>query len=120
VTSSPPTRIRLPPNDVREPFAYDRPIIPLAPIVGDAGAKLLRMRWRGSIPLADRHTEAGERSHTSARAGPRRQAIPLYRNAITIDDRRLDETLHGLIQDIEGHITLAFVARDGSVAAAAV
>ncbi len=27
---------------------------------------------------------------------------PRYKHAITIDDRRLDETLHGLLQDIEG------------------
>ena len=41
-----------------------------------------------------------------------RRLIPLYRHAITIDDRRLDEILHGLIQDIEGGYvhSLAFVA----------
>jgi len=35
-----------------------------------------------------------------------------YKHAVTIDDRRLDETLHGLIQDIEGDYlhSLAFVA----------
>ena len=39
-------------------------------------------------------------------------AVPRYKHAITIDDRRMDETLHGLIQDIEGGYvdSLAFVA----------
>ena len=38
--------------------------------------------------------------------------VPRYEHAITIDDRHMDETLHGLIQDIEGGYvdSLAFVA----------
>ncbi len=48
------------------------------------------------------------------------KAIPLYRHAITIDDSRLDEPLHGLIQDIEGGYvhSLAFVS-PGRMAVAA-
>ena len=40
------------------------------------------------------------------------RAVPRYKHAITIDDRRMDETLHGLIQDIEGGYvdSLAFVS----------
>src|SRR5207253_473745 len=39
------------------------------------------------------------------------RAHPRYRHALTVDDRRMDETLHGLIQDIEGRYidSLAFV-----------
>ncbi|HEY2537855.1 MAG TPA: hypothetical protein VGI24_12865 [Solirubrobacteraceae bacterium] len=37
---------------------------------------------------------------------------PRYKHAVTIDDRRMDKTLHGLIQDIEtGYIdSIAFVS----------
>jgi len=37
-----------------------------------------------------------------------------YKHAVTIDDRHMDETLHGLIQDVEGGYihSLAFVASD--------
>ncbi len=40
------------------------------------------------------------------------QAVPCYKHAITMDDHRMDETLHGLVQDIEaGDVySLAFVA----------
>ena len=51
------------------------------------------------------------------------RAVPRYKHAITIDDRRMDETLHGLIQDIEGGYvdSLAFVlAGPHALAAAAV
>ena len=40
------------------------------------------------------------------------RAVPRYEHAMTIDDRRMDETLHGLIQDIEGGYidSVAFVS----------
>ena len=40
------------------------------------------------------------------------RAHPRYEHALTIDDHRMDETMHGLIQDIEGGYvkSLAFVA----------
>ena len=45
-----------------------------------------------------------------------------YTHAITIDDRRLDETMHGLIQDVEGGYVEASRSwpRADGVAAAAV
>jgi sulfide:quinone oxidoreductase len=103
------------PMVVREPFAYGLASrYPLQRIVSDAGATLLeeQLAWiePGKHTL---HTEPGKAieydalllalgAHTSAR----------YEHAVTIDDRHMDETLHGLIQDIEGDYihSLAFVA----------
>jgi len=103
------------PMTVREPFAYTAARrYPLAQIVQDAGAELLA----GELDYADPerhtvHTKAGEAIEYDALVlamGAR--AVPRYKHAITIDDRRMDETLHGLIQDIEGGYvdSLAFVA----------
>jgi sulfide:quinone oxidoreductase len=103
------------PMAVREPFAYGAARrYPLPPIVNDAGAQLLsdELAWvdpAGQIV----HTEAGEQiSYDALVLALGAKAIPLYRHAITIDDRCLDETLHGLIQDIEGGYihSLAFVS----------
>ena len=103
------------PMTVREPFAYGAARrYPLARIVHDAGAELLS----DALAWVDRagqivHTEAGEEiSYDALVLALGAKAIPLYRHAITIDDRCLDETLHGLIQDIEGGYisSLAFVS----------
>jgi sulfide:quinone oxidoreductase len=103
------------PMTVREPFAYGAAHrYPLAPIVHDAGAELLtdELAWVDPVKQTI-HTKAektipydalvlalGAKPHT------------LYQHAVTIDDRRMDETLHGLIQDIDGGYvhSLAFVA----------
>jgi sulfide:quinone oxidoreductase len=103
------------PMTVREPFAYGQAHhYPLAPIVHDAGAKLLSDALAWVDPDAQAlHTEGDEEIHYDALVlALGAKAIPLYRHAITIDDRCLDETLHGLIQDIEGGYvhSLAFVA----------
>ena len=103
------------PMTVREPFAYPQAHrYPLAPIVREAGAELVvdELAW----------VDAEQRvAHTSSDAaieydvlvlalGARAQ--PRYEHAITVDDRRLDEALHGLIQDIEeGYVaSVAFVS----------
>ena len=103
------------PMTVREPFAYAAARrYPLAQIVRDAGAELLadELDWVEPDKHAI-HTKAGEAIEYDALVlalGAR--AVPRYKHAITIDDRRMDETLHGLIQDIEGGYvdSLAFVA----------
>jgi sulfide:quinone oxidoreductase len=103
------------PMAVREPFAYgSAQRYPLEPIVQDVGAKLLSdaLAWidhAGQIV----HTDAGEELPYDALVlALGAKAVPVYRHAITIDDRRLDEQLHGLIQDIEGGYvhSLAFVS----------
>src|SRR5271166_3638515 len=93
------------PMTVREPFAYaGARHYPLAPIVRDAGAELLvdELAWVEPAEHA-LHTKADavvEYDALVLALGAR--AVPRYEHAITIDDRRLDATMHGLIQDIEG------------------
>jgi sulfide:quinone oxidoreductase len=103
------------PMAVREPFAYAgaRRYL-LAPIVRNAGATLLSGEL-GWIDPANKtiHTKADESIEYDALVlalGAR--STERYPHAITIDDRNLDEALHGLIQDIEGDYIhkLAFVS----------
>jgi sulfide:quinone oxidoreductase len=103
------------PMVVREPFAYaGAQRYPLAAMVEDAGATLLV----GELDWIDRsartiHTKAGEPIEYDALVLALGAKITeRYPHALTIDDRELDGTLHGLIQDIEGGYIhkLAFVA----------
>jgi sulfide:quinone oxidoreductase len=103
------------PMVVREPFAYARAQrYPLASIVEDAGATLLH----GELAWID---PTKQTLHTKADAAIGYDALVLalgarvtrrYEHALLIDDRDLDETMHGLIQDVEGGYVhqLAFVA----------
>ena len=103
------------PMTVREPFAYGSARrYPLAPIVADAGARLLAGELEWVDPAGQLvHTRAGEQvAYDALVLALGGKAHTRYPHALTIDDRRLDETLHGLIQDIEGGYvhSLAFVA----------
>jgi sulfide:quinone oxidoreductase len=103
------------PMVVREPFAQGAARrYPLAPIVRDAGATLLH----GELDWID---PVGRTIHTKAEESIEYDALVLalgartskrYKRALTIDDRDLEETMHGLIQDVEGDFIhkLAFVA----------
>jgi sulfide:quinone oxidoreductase len=103
------------PMSVREPFAYGpAERYQLEPIVRDAAARLLNGEL-GSVdaPMQTIQTKAGESLEYDALVlalGAR--AEPRYEHALTIDDRHLDETLHGLIQDVEGGYirSIAFVS----------
>src|SRR5580704_10494880 len=103
------------PMVVREPFAYGAAHrYPLAPIVHDAGATLLtdKLAWVDRVTRTI-HTEAGESLEYDALMLALGASITKrYPHALTIDDRDLNETMHGLIQDIEdGNVhKLAFVA----------
>jgi sulfide:quinone oxidoreductase len=103
------------PMVVREPFAYAAANrYPLAQMVSDAGATLLEGEL-GWIDPASRtiHTKAGQPLEYDALVLALGATISnRFPHALTIDDRNLDETLHGLIQDIEGGYIhrLAFVA----------
>ena len=103
------------PMTVREPFAYGRARrYPLAEIVSDAGAELLEEEL-GWVDPDERtlHTETGKAIKYGALVlAPGAYAHARYKHAVTIDDRHMDETLHGLVQDIEGDYihSLAFVA----------
>ncbi len=112
---APNTEFVFRPMVVREPFAYGAAHhYPLGPIVQDAGAALItdKLAW---IDRATRtiQTEAGESLEYDALMLALGASInKRYTHALTIDDRDLDETMHGLIQDIEGGYVhkLAFVA----------
>ena len=103
------------PLAVREPFAYPpAQRYPLAPIVRDAGAELLADALEWIEPAKQLlHTASGaELEYDALMLALGARAQPRYEHALTIDDRRLDETMHGLIQDIEGGYVkrIAFVA----------
>jgi sulfide:quinone oxidoreductase len=103
------------PMVVREPFAYGSASrYPLQRIAGDAGATLLEEQLAWIDPAKHTlHTESGKAiEYDALLLALGAHASPRYEHAVTIDDRRLDETLHGLIQDIEGDYvhSLAFVA----------
>jgi sulfide:quinone oxidoreductase len=112
---APNTELMYRPMVVREPFAQGAARrYPLAPIVRDAGATLLH----GELDWID---PAGQTIHTKAEEAIEYDALVLalganiskrYKHALIIDDRDLDETMHGLIQDVEGGFIhkLAFVA----------
>jgi sulfide:quinone oxidoreductase len=102
------------PMTVREPFSYAQAQrYSLAEIAGDIGAELV------ADAVASVDTEA-RIVHTAGGAEHRYDALLValgarirarYEHATTIDDRNLDELLHGLIQDVEGGYVnrLAFV-----------
>jgi sulfide:quinone oxidoreductase len=102
------------PMTVREPFAYrTAERYPLGEVAQEIGVQL-RSDSFASLDAAARivHTEGGDALEYDAlllALGARPQ--PRYIHAATIDDRRLDEDLHGLIQDVEaGYVQrLAFV-----------
>ena len=103
------------PMTVREPFAYGSARhYPLEPIVTDAGAKLLRgeLGWVDSARQVI-HTKANEAiEYDALMVALGAKAVPRYTHALTIDDHHMDETLHGLIEDVEGGYvkSLAFVS----------
>jgi sulfide:quinone oxidoreductase len=103
------------PMTVREPFSFlGARHYPLEPILEEIGAELVRdkLGWVDH-QLRVAHTEHGQQFEYDALVlalGTRISAR--YKHALTIDDRTMDETLHGLIQDVElGYVdSVAFVA----------
>ncbi|HEV3093811.1 MAG TPA: FAD-dependent oxidoreductase [Solirubrobacteraceae bacterium] len=103
------------PLSVREPFAYGAAKrYPLAPIVSDAGAELLvdELAWVDPEKRIAHTVSGSEVEYDTLVLALGARANHRYQHAITIDDRRMDEILHGVIQDIEGGYlkSLAFVA----------
>ena len=102
------------PMTVREPFAYPHAERhPLAPIVRAAGAELLVDELERVDPERRAvHTKGGgELAYDALVLALGARIEPRYEHAITIDDRRLEETLQGLLQDVEG----GYVGRIGFV-----
>ena len=103
------------PMTVREPFSQGQARrYPLAPIVSDADASLIcdELAWVDPENQIV-HTKGDEQLEYDALVlamGAR--ATARYKHAVTIDAARMDEILHGIVQDVEaGYIkSLAFVA----------
>jgi sulfide:quinone oxidoreductase len=103
------------PMTVREPFAHGSAgRYPLRRIAQDAGAKLLIDELDWIDPAGQTlHTSGGERIEYDALVlALGAHAHTRFEHAVTIDDRDMDATLHGLVQDVEGGYihSLAFVA----------
>jgi sulfide:quinone oxidoreductase len=103
------------PMTVREPFAYPQARrYPLAPIAKDTGAALVsdELAWVEPSKRLVHTSAGGEIGYDVLVLAMGARISPRYAHAITIDDRQLDETLHGLIQDIDGGYvsSVAFVA----------
>jgi len=100
---------------VREPFAYAAAHhYPLDEIAHDLGAELIAdaFAWLDA-PARQVHTENGRTLEYDAlllAMGARPRAA--FAHGVTIDDRILDEQLHGLVCDVEGGYvgSIAFVA----------
>jgi sulfide:quinone oxidoreductase len=103
------------PMAVREPFSYPAAQrYSLAPIVKATGAKLA-IDELGWVDPAKRiaHTSVGaELEYDALVLALGARIHPRYAHAITIDDRKLEETFRGLIQDVEeGYVdSVAFVS----------
>jgi pyruvate/2-oxoglutarate dehydrogenase complex dihydrolipoamide dehydrogenase (E3) component len=108
------------PMTVREPFGYAAAKrYPLAEIGRDIGVKLradgLKRLDAGSRIV---HTEAGDQlSYDALLVAVGARLYTRFKHALTIDDGRLDELLHGLIQDIEAGDATDFAIKHGSIAA---
>jgi sulfide:quinone oxidoreductase len=103
------------PMTVREPFAYpEANRYAIAPIVADAGAELIaeELAWVDSEKRLAHTSSDREIPYDALVLALGARARPRYEHAITIDDRTLDETMHGLIQDVEeGYVqSIAFVS----------
>jgi sulfide:quinone oxidoreductase len=102
------------PMTVREPFGYARARrYPLEEIARDAGVELRADSFRSLDPDQRLvHTEGGEHlCYDALLLALGARLYTRFKHVITIDDKRLDELLHGLIQDIEGGYVhhLAFI-----------
>ena len=103
------------PMRVREPFGYSEARrYPLDDICRDIGVDLVPDAF-GRLEPERRvvHTETGEKlEYDALLLAPGAILRPGFTHAVTLDDSRLDEQLHGLIQDVEGGYVhkLAFIS----------
>ncbi|HEV2975315.1 MAG TPA: FAD-dependent oxidoreductase [Solirubrobacteraceae bacterium] len=103
------------PMTVREPFAFAAASrYPLAPILERVGVELLRdeLAWVDRDEHVVHCSSGQELSYDALVLALGARVSPRYSHALTIDDRKMDATLHGLIEDVElGYVkSIAFVA----------
>jgi len=102
------------PNAVKEPFTRGYAHrYPLAALAAEAGAELVHDALdRVDVDRRLAYTTAGaELSYDALLLGLGAQLGQRYEHVTTVDDARIDEHLHGLVQDVEGGYVkrLAFV-----------
>jgi len=93
------------PMRVQEPFGYaPARHYPLEEIARDAHAQLVlgRLRWLDVDRRVMHADDAGELAYDALLLALGARHHPRFKHVVTIDDARLDEQLHGLIQDVEG------------------
>jgi sulfide:quinone oxidoreductase len=93
------------PMSVREPFALGPARRhPLAQIANDVGAELItdRFSWVDAPQRVVHLDGAAQLRYDALMLAVGARTHVRHPHAITVDDRRLDDTLHGLIQDVEG------------------
>ncbi len=103
------------PMTVREPFSYPAANrYAIAPIVSEAGAQLVvdSLSWVDPEQRIAHTATDTQIPYDALVLALGARARPRYEHALTIDDRNLDETMHGLIQDVEeGYVkSIAFVS----------
>ena len=103
------------PMTVREPFAYSAATrYRLASIVADAGAELVvdKLGWVAPEEQLVHTKSETQLPYDALVLAVGANPYPRYKHAVTVDDRRMDEVLQGLIRDVdEGYVrSLAFVA----------
>ena len=103
------------PLRVREPFAGPSTRrYPLEEIARDIGVEFRQDAFKWLDPAqCTVHTDAGEQlTYDALLLALGARLHPRFKHALMLDDRRLDEQLHGLLQDVEaGYIhKLAFIA----------
>lgn len=102
------------PSAVREPFSYEMTRrYPLAAFAESVGAELIHdsLAWVDPNSRVIHTGSGSELSYEALLLGLGARPHARYEHAVTLDDRIIDELLHGLIQDLEdGYVKrLAFV-----------
>jgi sulfide:quinone oxidoreductase len=103
------------PMSVREPFAYaPADQYPLAEIAADIGAELIvdEFAWVDTEQQIAHTAKDAELGYDALLLALGATMKAPFGHGLTIDDRRMDELLHGVVQDVEdGYVhSIAFVA----------
>jgi len=103
------------PLSVREPFAYAKASqYPIAALATEVGAELVsdEFAWVDAAAQIIHTASAATVAYDALLLALGARASEAFSHVLTIDDRRMDAQLHGLIQDIEeGYVhSVAFLA----------
>jgi sulfide:quinone oxidoreductase len=101
---APNTEFSYRPMSVREPFAYaPADQYPLAEIAADIGAELVvdEFAWVDTEQQIAHTTKGVELAYDALMLALGAHMKSPFGHGLTIDDRRMDELLHGVVQDVE-------------------